>query len=303
MTSHDDKQAHIEKVLEDEIARVETPGQARSVIRKAEARAGEDTQEQRGAKVASTPESAVESVDRASSAGPTTTQTAATIAAVAAEAVAPTEDAATVGEAAQQVVSPSTPPRPETRRGLELLRQALLERMAPHEWLDARLYIAVNTLPHPRWLYRLTDAITFVFNGGWVWLGATAVAALAGVPGGRRATRQLALPLLVTTWVVEHPVKSFFRRKRPFIDIVRALVVGKKPGTWSFPSGHTASSFAAATILSRCWPERRGYFLGLASLVGFSRVYAGAHYPGDVAAGATIGVALATAVRWLVRRR
>jgi undecaprenyl-diphosphatase len=298
----DEKQVHIEQVLEEEIARVESPRQARAVIRKAEARAGKDTQEQRGEKVAGTPESAVESVDRASSQGPTTTQAAATLTAVAAEAVAPTEDAAVVGEAARQVVSPSTPTKPETRRGLELLRHALLERMEPHEWLDARLYIAVNTLPHPNWLYRITDGITFVFNGGWIWLGATVISALAGISGGKQSAAQLALPLLATTWVVEHPVKSFFRRKRPFIDIVRALVVGKKPGTWSFPSGHTASSFAAATILSRCWPRRRLHFFGVASLVGFSRIYAGAHYPGDVAAGAGLGVALATAVRWLVGR-
>jgi membrane-associated phospholipid phosphatase len=104
----------------------------------------------------------------------------------------------------------------------------------------------------------------------------------------------------VTTWVVEHPVKSFFRRKRPFIDIVRALVVGKKPGTWSFPSGHTASSFAAATILSQCWPQARPYLFGLASLVGFSRVYAGAHYPGDVVAGAALGMLLARLTRMLL---
>jgi undecaprenyl-diphosphatase len=244
----------------------------------------------------------VESVDRASTQGPTTTQAAATLAAEAAEAVAPTEDADVVGEAARQVVSPSTPTKPETRRGLELLRHALLERMEPHEWLDARLYIAVNSLPHPGWLYRLTDGITFIFNGGWIWLGGAFAAALLGVRGGKEAAYRLAMPLAVTTWVVEHPVKSFFRRKRPFIDIVRALVVGKKPGTWSFPSGHTASSFAAAAVLSRCWPQAKPYFFGLASLVGFSRIYAGAHYPGDVAAGATLGVALAAAVRWLVNK-
>jgi undecaprenyl-diphosphatase len=298
----DEKQARIEEVLEDEIARVESPSQARAVIRKAEARAGTDTQEQRGEKVAATPDTAVESVDRASSQGPTTTQAAATLTAVAAEAVAPTPDAAVVGEAARQVINPSTSTRPETRRGLELLRHALLERMEPHEWLDARLYIAVNTLPHPEPLYRLTDAITLVTNGGWIWLGGTITAALLGARGGKHAAYQLAAPLAVTTWVVEHPVKSFFRRKRPFIDIVRALVVGKKPGTWSFPSGHTASSFAAATILSGCWPRGRPYFLGIASAVGFSRIYAGAHYPGDVAAGAAVGVALASGVRWLVSR-
>jgi undecaprenyl-diphosphatase len=242
----------------------------------------------------------VESVDRASKISEPVTQTAATLTTVAAEAVAPTPDAPIVGNAAEHVVCSTAPARPRTRRGLEFLRHALLERMEPHEWLDARIYIAVNALPHPGWLYKVTDAITVVFNGGWIWLGATVVTALVGVPGGKRAALQLTVPLVATTWIVEHPVKSFFRRKRPFVDIVRALVVGKKPGTWSFPSGHTASSFAAAAILSRCWPERKALFFALASLVGFSRIYAGAHYPGDVAAGATIGVGLATGIRRLV---
>ena len=39
------------------------------------------------------------------------------------------------------------------------------------------------------------------------------------------------------------------------MDIVRALVVGKKPGSWSFPSGHTAASFAGAFMVSKIWPR------------------------------------------------
>ena len=290
-------QAHIESILKEEIAQVDSPERARAVVDKAEQLAGKSTQDQRGEAAARAPASATEAVDRASNVPGTVTQTAATLQTVAAEAVAPTSEAPVVSEAARDVVQPSAPVPPRTRAGLDFLREALLERMEPHEWLDARLYIAVNTLPHPNWLYRLTDGITVVFNGGWIWLGGTVAAALLRVRGGKQAAYQLAVPLAVTTWVVEHPVKSFFRRKRPFIDIVRALVVGKKPGTWSFPSGHTASSFAAAAILSRCWPGRKAAFFGLAALVGFSRIYAGAHYPGDVAAGATLGVALATAIR------
>jgi membrane-associated phospholipid phosphatase len=293
---------HIESILSEEIGQVESPEQASAVIEKADQLAGRTTQEKRGEATAKTPTSAVESVDRASKIPEPVTKTAATLTTVAAEAVAPTPEAPIVGNAAGKVVQPTTQVRPRTRHGLELLRHALLERMQPHEWLDARLFIAVNTLPHPDWLYRVTDGVTFVFNGGWIWLGATVAAALVGAPGGRQAALQLATPLAVSTWTVEHPVKSFFRRRRPFIDIVRALVVGKKPGTWSFPSGHTASSFAAATILSRCWPERKALFFGLASMVGFSRIYAGAHYPGDVAAGATIGAVLATTVQWLMNR-
>ncbi len=294
------EQEHIESVLRKEISQVDTPERARAVLEKAEKLAGDATQEQRGKAVAQAPPSAVESVDRASEAGGPVHQAAATLETVAAEAVAPTSEAATVSTAAERVVSPTAPTPPETRRGLALLRHALLERLQPHEAVDARLYLAVNSLPHPRWADRLADRVTVFTNGGWIWLGAAAVASIIGVPNGRCGLRELAPPLIVTTWIVEHPVKSFFRRKRPFIDIIRALVVGKKPGTWSFPSGHTASSFAAATILSRCWPAGAKLFYIVAAMVGFSRVYVGAHYPGDVAAGASVGVILASVTRLVV---
>jgi len=244
----------------------------------------------------------VESVDHASEAGGPVNQAAATLETVAAEAVAPTSEAATVSNAAERVVTPTAPVPPETRRGLALLRHALLERLQPHEAIDARLYLVVNSLPHPRWADHLANRVTVMANGGWIWLGVAAVASILGVPNSRCALSELAPSLIVTTWIVEHPVKSFFRRKRPFIDIVRALVVGKKPGTWSFPSGHTASSFAAATILSRCWPAGAKLFYGVAALIGFSRVYVGAHYPGDVAAGASVGVILASVTRLVVAR-
>jgi undecaprenyl-diphosphatase len=86
------------------------------------------------------------------------------------------------------------------------------------------------------------------------------------------------------------------------VEIVQALVIGKKPGSWSFPSGHTASSFASAWVLSTVWPKRAPVFLGLAGAVGLSRIYVGAHYPGDVMSGAMCGLTLAELIRRLVIR-
>jgi undecaprenyl-diphosphatase len=103
--------------------------------------------------------------------------------------------------------------------------------------------------------------------------------------------------LIGTTLAIEGPIKAYFRRRRPFIDIVRAVVVGKKPGNWSFPSGHSASSFAAARMLTCVWPKKWPLFYGVAVLVGFSRVYAGAHYPSDVLSGAVAGSVLSEAIR------
>ena len=107
--------------------------------------------------------------------------------------------------------------------------------------------------------------------------------------------------MTVATWLVEYPIKAYFRRKRPFIEVVRALVIGKKPGSWSFPSGHTASSFASAGVLSTVWPEYRAAYYALAGLVGLSRTYLGAHYPGDVLSGALAGAVLGELTRRATR--
>jgi undecaprenyl-diphosphatase len=105
---------------------------------------------------------------------------------------------------------------------------------------------------------------------------------------------------LGTSYLVQQVIKPVARRKRPFVgrDVV---VVGIKAEDASFPSGHTASSFAAATALSSFYPKAGPLAFTLAALVGISRVHLGHHFPSDVAIGSVIGVGTGTMATALLK--
>ena len=115
--------------------------------------------------------------------------------------------------------------------------------------------------------------------------------------------RDVAIPLTITTALVEFPIKAYFRRRRPFITIIQAIVIGKKPGTWSFPSGHSAAAFAGAWLLKRKFPGWSPITYLVASQVAFSRIYLGDHYPGDVTSGSLLGLLFAMLFRRLFGSR
>ena len=74
------------------------------------------------------------------------------------------------------------------------------------------------------------------------------------------------------------------------------------PTSSSFPSGHTASAFSFATAMTSDTPWLALPLFGVASLVGYSRVHAGVHYPSDVIAGCVLGLSVGTLVREVTLR-
>jgi undecaprenyl-diphosphatase len=100
-------------------------------------------------------------------------------------------------------------------------------------------------------------------------------------------------------------LKALTDRERPSLRYAEPEPLVRTPHDASFPSGHAATSFAAATILSLAWPRLAPVLFLLAAAVAFSRVYVGVHYPLDIVGGVVLGVLVATAL-WLfvtARRR
>src|SRR6202165_4529924 len=167
--------------------------------------------------------------------------------------------------------------------------------------IDRRLFVFINGLPHSTTSDPYVSVLSALGEGpGWV-AGGAALAMLGG-PKGRRAGVATAVASLTATYIVQQRVKPLFRRGRPFLHR-EARVVGIRPADHSFPSGHTASSFAAATALAMFYPRAAPLAYAVATAVGMSRVHLGVHFPSDAAVGGVIGIGIGTFCGWVLRKR
>lgn len=112
-------------------------------------------------------------------------------------------------------------------------------------------------------------------------------------------------PLLVVTsdlaaYAAVSLLKPLFHRARPYVTYPDLRTPnGQVPDDpASFPSGHATLSFAAATAVADFNPAYALPAYGFATLVSYSRVYNGVHYPSDVLVGALLGVGIGKLTRW-----
>ena len=132
--------------------------------------------------------------------------------------------------------------------------------------------------------------ITSLGNSGIIWIVLTCV--LIAVPRTRRTGCIVLAALIWDVVLCDGILKHLFARIRPCdVNTSIQLLIGR-PRDFSFPSGHTAASFASVTALylakeSRLWKPA----LLLSCVIAFSRLYLYVHYPTDVLGGIAAGIA------------
>ena len=130
--------------------------------------------------------------------------------------------------------------------------------------------------------------ITRLGDAGIIWIILTVL--LLIIPKTRKTGVIMMAALLVDVLLCNVFIKNLVARTRPFDVNTAVQLLVAKPRDYSFPSGHTAASFASVTALYLAGEKKLWKIaLVLAVLIAFSRLYLLVHYPTDVFGGIITG--------------
>lgn len=118
----------------------------------------------------------------------------------------------------------------------------------------------------------------------------------------RRRGFDVLLCLAFAFFVSDLLIKPIVARPRPYMTIEGLQILVAPPTSYSFPSGHTNSSFAAALALTLAFGKKGAWAYVFAALIAFSRLWVGVHYPTDVICGA-LGGTLWVWIAWTLSHK
>ena len=156
--------------------------------------------------------------------------------------------------------------------------------------IDKQLMVFLNkTISHP--IFDI--AMQIITNQNFLAVTGILLIAYLGYFGGKRGKLAIVILLFaagMSDAICAQIIKPWVGRIRPsheFYEYINLLV--SKGGKWSFPSNHAANSFAFATVLSYFYDKYKVLLYSAASVIAFSRVYVGVHYPLDILFGSMLG--------------
>lgn len=164
----------------------------------------------------------------------------------------------------------------------------IMKMISSIQTIDNFILLFIKDNMHGAIMDKVMVIITYLGNGGMTWI---IIAALLMINKKYRKIGFIALgALILSTILGEGILKHLVKRIRPSADIPAVNLLIAKPLSYSFPSGHTTSSFAVAGVLAKYFKKYALEIFSVAFLIAFSRLYLYVHYPTDVIAGIIIGI-------------
>ena len=154
--------------------------------------------------------------------------------------------------------------------------------------MDGEILLFIQDHIRQEWMDWFWKAVTHLGDGGvfWILLGIILLFSKKTRPAGVAAL----LALLVGALITNVCLKNFVARIRPYEVVEGLRLMIERQRDYSFPSGHTAASFASVTALYLAGEKKMWKVaLVLAVLIALSRLYLYVHYPTDIIGGVIFG--------------
>jgi undecaprenyl-diphosphatase len=156
------------------------------------------------------------------------------------------------------------------------------------EAVDIKILIFIIENVRNPILDNLLYFLTTIGNKGIIWIIISVIMLI------KRRTRKVGITILLALLLGlifgEIILKPTVGRLRPFLKYAGFESVISNLSSYSFPSGHTTSSFAAAAVIYIKKIKYRMVYIILALLIAFSRIYFTVHYPSDIVGGIILGL-------------